>query len=55
MVLPRFTWTTVVGIVLLVVITVAAPFGDALAPKIVWEPFVGFVVFAGLFLLFVRR
>jgi hypothetical protein len=51
----RFTWTTVVGVMLLVVITVAAPFGDSLVPKIIWEPFVGVVVFTGLFLLFVRR
>lgn len=52
MILPRLTWNTVVGVVLLVAITVAAPFGDSLMPKIIWEPLVGVVVFAGLLLLF---
>jgi hypothetical protein len=50
--LPRVTWTKVLGIVLLVVATVAAPFGDSLLPKIIGEPFVGLTVFVGLFLLF---
>jgi hypothetical protein len=41
----------IVGVLLLVVATVAAPFGDGV-PRVIWESLVGLTVFVGLYLLF---
>ncbi len=51
--MPWLTSTRIVGVILLVIMPVVAPFGDAIGvPRFIWGTLVGVIVFAGLFLLF---